>query len=810
MKNINMPAIALRGMTVLPDMVIHFDISRKKSIRAVEKAMETDQKIFLVAQNNVEVADPGIEDLFSIGTISKVKQLIKLPNGVLRVLTEGISKATLELLSVKDGMLYADITIEDTQVEEIDHITEKAMVDTLHELIKRYAIINPKMSRDILKQWLNIKNISTLLKKIAIDYPMEYEDRQRFLELNSIDEMYDYIAVMIKEDIEIWSIKSEIAQRVKEKVDKHQREYVLREQMKVLSEELDGEDSESEIQEFLNKTDKLQASDEVKEKIRKEIKRYKMIAQSSAEAGVERGYIETLLSLPWDKESKDNYDLSIVEDVLNSEHFGMTKVKERVLESLAVRSITDKGTTPIICLVGPPGTGKTSIVKSVAKALNKEYVRICLGGVRDEAEIRGHRKTYIGAMPGRIINGLKSAGVKNPVMLLDEIDKISSDYKGDTASALLEVLDGEQNSRFVDHYVEIPTDLSEVLFIATANDLSEVSRPLLDRMEIIEVNSYTQTEKFHIAKEHLIPKQIEKNGLAAGQVKFSDNAIRKIIDTYTREAGVRSLERQIACVLRKIVKDLYDKGILSLSCKNELDSVSNEASQALQDKNSTNVEKKPRNSKILARVTDKDITKYLGKEKYTSEKISKKNEIGIVHGLAWTSVGGDTLEIEVNVMPGKQDLILTGQMGDVMQESARIALTYVRSVVCKHKYNISEDFFDNNIIHLHIPEGAVPKDGPSAGVTMSTAILSAVTQIAVKGDVAMTGEVTLRGRVLPVGGLKEKLLAANMAGIKKVLVPDKNKADIDELDEEITDGMEVVFVKDMSQVLENALVQQLF
>ena len=797
MKNINMPAIALRGMTVLPDMVIHFDISRKKSIRAIEKSMETNQKIFLVTQRNVEVSDPAQDDLFDIGTVSKVKQIIKLPNGVVRVLTEGLYKAELNNLTTTDGMLYADITIEDAVEEQIDNVTEKAMVEALHELIKRYAAVNPKMSRDVLKQWLNVKNINSLLKKIAIDYPMDCEDRQHFLELESIREKYEYIAVMIREDIEIWAIKAEIAEKVKEKVDKHQKEYVLREQMKVLSEELDGGDSESEAEEFIKKADKLTASDEIKEKIKKEIKRYKSIAQSSAEAGVERGYIETLLSLPWDKTSNDNNDLKAAGETLDKAHYGLRKVKERILESLAVRSITSKSDTPIICLVGPPGPGKTSIVKSVAKALNKEYVRICLGGVRDEAEIRGHRKTYIGAMPGRIITGLKSAGVKNPVMLLDEIDKISSDYKGDTASALLEVLDSEQNSHFIDHYVELPTDLSEVLFIATANDLSGVSRPLLDRMEIIEVNSYTRTEKLHIAKEHLIPKQIEKNGLALNRVRISDKAIMHIIDGYTREAGVRGLERQISGILRKVVKQSFDKGLL-LPDTDE----SKKDNDAASVKGGTS-----KKTVVLASITEKNVSDYLGKIKYMPDRVNKKDETGIVRGLAWTSVGGDTLEIEVNTMPGKGELILTGQMGDVMQESARIALTYVQSLVCGRKYGVSEEYFEKHNIHLHIPEGAVPKAGPSAGITMSTAILSAVTGRKVHADVAMTGEVTLRGRVLPIGGLKEKLFAANMAGVKKVLVPFENKSDVAELDNEITGGMEIVFVKDMNQVLENALVQ---
>jgi ATP-dependent Lon protease len=597
--------------------------------------------------------------------------------------------------------------------------------------------------------------------------------------MNNIEEIYENAARMLMEDTNVSRIREELSNRVKQKVDKNQKDYILREQLKVLHEELDGEDSESETDEFYAAVSKLKASDEVKDKLNKEIKRYATLSQGSSEASVERGYIETLLELPWDMVSEDNNSIDDAEKVLNQDHYGMSKVKERILESLAVRSITQKGDAPIICLVGPPGTGKTSIARSVARALNKKYVRICLGGVRDEAEIRGHRKTYIGAMPGRIIAGLKTAGVKNPLMLLDEIDKISSDYKGDTASALLEVLDSEQNAHFTDHYVELPTDLSQVLFIATANDLSEVSRPLLDRMEIIEVSSYTKNEKEHIAKEHLVLKQIEKNGLTPKLIKFSPKALRAIIDGYTREAGVRNLERMIAQVCRKAVRQLYVNGELPVDAK-------------------------------PVKITDKNLSDYLGKVKYQPESINKKNDVGIVRGLAWTSVGGDTLEIEVSTMPGKGDLLLTGQMGEVMQESARIALTYVRSVVCNKKYHVKDDYFDSHNVHLHIPEGAVPKDGPSAGVTMATAVLSAITGIPVYADVAMTGEITLRGRVLAIGGLKEKLLAAKSAGIKKVLVPDKNKADVEEFEEEITDGLDIVYVGDMSQVLENALVQELY
>ena len=777
MKKVTLPTIALRCMTVLPDMVIHFDISRKKSINAVKKAMEDGQKIFLLTQRDEQISDPDKDDLYNVGTVAQIKQIIKLPDSITRVMVEGAYKANVNDVYTENNMLISDITpAEDINHNLPDELTSKAMVDMIHELLRRFAAVNVRISRDIVNKWLSIYDLQSLFRRVVIDYPMTYINRQHFLEISDVNVFYENLAKLIMEDIEISRIKDELAEKVKAKVNKNQKDYIIREQMKVLSEELDGDGNVSETDEFYERLQKLDADEMIKESISKEIRRYKMLSQGSSEANVERGYIETLLAMPWDKESCDNTDLDRANEILDRDHYGMTKIKERILETLAVRNVCPNADTPIICLVGPPGTGKTSIARSVADALNKEYVRICLGGVKDEAEIRGHRKTYVGAMPGRIIAALKQCKVKNPLMLLDEIDKMSSDYKSDTASALLEVLDSEQNSHFVDHYIELPTDLSKVLFIATANDISQVSRPLLDRMEIIEINSYTKNEKLHIAKEHLIPKQIKKNGLLKKHIRISDKAVEKIIDSYTREAGVRSLEREISKICRKAVRKLYLDGKIIEDFKQ-------------------------------VSVTEKNLEEYLGKEKFSNDVVNKKNETGIVRGLAWTSVGGETLEIEVNTMPGGGELILTGQMGDVMKESARIALSYVKSVACTKKYGVAQKFFEENDIHLHIPEGAVPKDGPSAGVTMATALLSAAAEIPVDAKLAMTGEVTLRGRVLKIGGLKEKLLAAKTAGVKRVVVPKDNMADIEEFDAEITDNIEIVYAEDMSDVLKYALVK---
>ena len=769
MKKMVLPTIALRGMTVLPDMVIHFDINRKKSIHAVEKAMQTNETIFLLTQKDIDTANPVQDDLYSVGTVAKVKELIKLPKGIVRVLVAGKYKGMVNTVSESDGMLISDIVTDRDWFLAPDNLTQIAMIRSLNELICRYAAVNQRFSKDILKEWLIAKNLQEKVKKILADYPVDYTVKQKFLEMSDVNEIYEQLARMFIEDINIFDIKKELEDGIKEKVEKNQKEYYLREQLKYINEELDGTDGSSEIDEYMEKLESLNAADEIKEQIEKEIRRYKVLSQGSSEANVERGYIETLLSLPWENSSQDSDDIENAAKILDENHYGMKKVKERILETLAVRKVSHDADAPIICLVGPPGTGKTSIARSVAQSLNKEYVRICLGGVKDEAEIRGHRRTYVGAMPGRIIDGLRKAKVKNPLMLLDEIDKVSNDYRSDTSSALLEVLDGEQNSHFVDHYIDMPVDLSEILFIATANDLSEVSRPLLDRMEIIEVSSYTKNEKLHIAKEHLVAKQLKKNGLTKKSVRFTDKALAKIIDGYTMEAGVRELERMIAAVLRKVVRKHYTVG-------------------------GVNIEKQ-----IV--ITDKNLSEYLGKVKFIKEKASRKNEVGIVRGLAWTAAGGDTLEIEVNVLGGKPELILTGNMGDVMRESAQIALSYVRSVVRKNQ------IFEENAIHIHIPEGAVPKDGPSAGITMATAIYSAVTGKPVDASTAMTGEVTLRGRVMPIGGLKEKLLAAKTAGLKRVLVPLENKSDVEEFEEEIVQGLEIVYVSDMKEVLKLAIVK---
>lgn len=766
-----MPAVALRGMVILPGMVAHFDVSRAKSIKAVEEAMMDEQKIFLVAQKDVEQENPDIEDLFKIGIIAEVKQVIKLQNNIVRILVEGKERAELSAFLENPDYLLAEIIRFDEEVDDgLPEEAKEAMLRSIQETFGKYVVVNPKMGKELQRQLSEITDLEKLMNQLANSLPVHFEEKQKILDAVSMTERYEVLMALLLKEIEIIAIKNDFQAKVKAQVDKNQKEYLLREQMKVIREELGEDNTESDADHFAEALGKIRADKEVKEKIKKEIDRFKNISSSSSESAVARGYIETLLELPWNKTSRDNKDLKNAEQILNADHYGLEKVKERMLEFLAVRNLTSKGESPIICLVGPPGTGKTSIARSVAKALDKKYVRISLGGVRDEAEIRGHRRTYVGAMPGCIVNGLRSAGVKNPLMLLDEIDKMSSDYKGDTASALLEVLDAEQNKKFRDHYVEIPIDLSEVLFIATANSVQDIPRPLLDRMELIEVTSYTENEKLHIAKEHLLAKQMERNGIRPEQLAITDKAMAKIISGYTREAGVRNLERKLGEICRKAARPLYE------------------------------------GEKEKIKVTEQNLEKFLGKEKYSFDKKNDTDEVGIVRGLAWTSVGGDTLEIEVNIMPGKGEFQLTGQLGDVMKESAQAGISYIRSV--SEEYHIPKKFFQENDIHIHIPEGAVPKDGPSAGITMAIAMLSAITKTPVRADVAMTGEITLRGRVLPIGGLKEKTLAAKNAGIKTICVPKKNEKDIDEISPEIKKGLEIVFVEQMKDVLDVAFVKK--
>ena len=764
----SMPMVALRGMTIMPEMVVHFDISRKRSIEAVQEAMAGDQKIFLIAQRDIEVDNPEMKDLYRVGTVATVKQILKLPKQIIRVLVSGEERAVLEHLEVSDPYMRGYIKILDEETPLLTgELNKEAMVRGLREMYVEYAMRNPKITKDMVNQIQQITDLRKMVNQVAANLPIAYTDLQEILEETDFMKQYELLAFKLVNEVQIMNIRDEIQNKVKERVDKHQREYILREELKLIREELGDDTTLSDAEEFANAVEALEAPEEVKEKLRKEVRRFKNSLQSPAEAGVVRTYIETMLEMPWDKRAEDFTDLTYAKNLLEEEHYGLEEVKERVLEFLAVRALTKKGDSPILCLVGPPGPGKTSIARSLAKALKKPYVRISLGGVRDEAEIRGHRKTYVGAMPGRIANGIKAAGVKNPLLLLDEIDKVSTDYKGDTFSALLEVLDSEQNNKFRDHYLEVPLDLSEVTFVTTANTLQTIPRPLLDRMEVIEISSYTENEKLHIAEEHLIPKQLERHGLTKDQLTISKGVVWKMARNYTKEAGVRQLEREIGNICRKAAKEIFE------------------------------------HDKKRIQVTERNLVKYLGKEKYTYQMANAEDEVGIVRGLAWTSVGGDTLQIEVNVMPGKGEIMLTGQLGDVMKESARTGISYIRSI--SEAQNVPADFFEKHDIHIHIPEGAVPKDGPSAGITMATAMFSAITGKKVCADLAMTGEITLRGRVLPIGGLKEKLLAAKNAGIHTVLVPKENTKDVEEISSEITKGLEIIPVAHMREVLEHAI-----
>lgn len=765
-KKTELPLIALRRITVFPNMIVNFDVSRKKSVSALEKAMLGGREIFVVTQKDPEVEDPSFDDLYKIGTIAVIKQIAKLPDNMVRVLVEGRQRAELLEAEDRDDSKFGVVT--PCEVSATDSVTEEAMCRTIKELLVSYGMLNTKLNKEIIKLLQDSQNINYLLDQVIMQMPIRYDIKQNVLETVDVEARYELVVDILCNEREVLRVRKELQENVKGRVDKNQKEYILREQMKAIREELGDDAGESDAESYLAQVEKLKADKSVKDKIKKEITRFKTISNNSSESNVARTYIETLLEMPWNKASKDSLDIARAEEILESDHYGLDKVKERVLEFLAVRAFCKQGDAPIICLVGPPGTGKTSIARSIAKALNREYVRICLGGVRDEAEIRGHRRTYVGALPGRIAGAIRSAGVKNPLMLLDEIDKVSKDYKGDTASALLEVLDSEQNGKFRDHYLEIPIDLSEVMFIATANSVQDIPRPLLDRMEVIEVSGYTENEKFHIAKNHLVKKQLAKHGFETEQVTISDKALVRIIHYYTKEAGVRELERKIGAICRKAAKELLD------------------------------------GEKTAVKVTESRLKKYLGKEKYRFDMANDTDEIGIVRGLAWTSVGGDTLEIEVSVMPGKGELVLTGKLGDVMKESARAGISYIRSIAAS--YDVEREFFEKNDIHIHIPEGAVPKDGPSAGITMACAMLSAIIKKPVRADVAMTGEITLRGRVLPIGGLKEKLLAARMAGIKTVLVPEKNRCDVEEISEEIKKGLEIIYVTDMGQVIEKAII----
>lgn len=782
---IELTGVILEHICLIPEMIVHFDLSKKNQIKMIEHAMAHGKNIFIITKNehgpaiNEEVQ--GIElsesarilaSLYEIGTVAEIKQLVKMPNDVVRVLIEGKTRArAISCREEEDTLQFEVLEIEEQQ-EEFSDVEKQAYLRTLKNLFEAYESVSNPIPSEVFQNMMQEEIWEKFMTELAINLPMSYYERQKFLEASGLEERYHVLTKWLANETDIEKIRKDFQEKVKQEVDKNQKEYILREQLKVIHEELGDDDSENDAEAFEKQVDALEASEKIKEAIKKEIRRFKSLPPNSSESGVLRSYIETLLQMPWDHMSQDNQDFKKAKKILDKSYYGLEKVKERIIEFLAVRALTKgKGSSPIICLVGPPGVGKTSIARSVAEALQKQYIRISLGGVRDEAEIRGHRKTYIGAMPGRIAEGLKQAGTKNPLILLDEVDKIGSDYKGNPAAALLEVLDGEQNQSFRDNYIELPIDLSEVLFIATANTTETIPEPLLDRMELIELSSYTVNEKFHIAKEHLFAKQLDANGLTKEQLSIQKKAYFAMINNYTREAGVRSLERKIAQICRRTARKIIEK---------EAESV---------------------------KVTEANLEKFLGKQVYFPEERRKENEIGIVTGLAWTSVGGTTLEVEVNVMEGKGELVLTGQLGDVMKESAMTALSYIRSLGLPIGEDESEGgYFAEHDIHIHVPEGAVPKDGPSAGITMATAIYSAVMGRPVDCLLAMTGEITLRGRVLPIGGLKEKVLAAKLIGMKKVLVPKENERDIAEIDDEIKDGLEIIFVSQMKEVLAQAIL----
>lgn len=763
-----MPILAMRGMTVLPGMLLHLDISRGITRKAIEEAMAADGMIFLTLQRDETIESPSFYDLYEIGVIAKIKQEVKVKENVLRVMISTKERGHLLSMNQTKPFPMGDVCRYGSAEDSFpDEAAQEAMCRNLKDIYTIYLNENPRAGRSALDKIRSMENIGELTDLVAMHINMSYMKRQEILECLDLEKRYELVSSVLMQEVNISRIREAYRGKVKEEVDKNQKEYFLREQMKVIRNELgDGSGPEEYQEKYKKQLEELQCSEKVYEHIAEEIKRLEAIPTSSSEHILARTYIENLLALPWDRCSEDRNDLARAEEILEEDHYGLEKVKERILEFLAVRCLTKKGESPILCLVGPPGTGKTSVARSVARALDKEYIRICLGGVRDEAEIRGHRRTYVGSLPGRFIDGLKKAKVKNPLMLLDEIDKIGSDYKGDCASALLEVLDPEQNRNFVDHYVELPVDLSEVLFICTANSTDTIPRPLLDRMELVSIAGYTENERYHIGKNYLIPKQLEKNGLLKKNVQINDAGLRAIISFYTKEAGVRELERQIGRICRKCAKKMLD------------------------------------GEEGTIRINSRNLTDFLGKKKYRIEEAAKKDDIGIVRGLAWTEVGGDTLEIEVNTMPGEGELLLTGQLGDVMKESAQIALSLVRSLLPK-----KEQFFKEHDFHLHVPAGAVPKDGPSAGVTMATAIYSAVEEQKVNAKTAMTGEITLRGRVLPIGGLKEKLLAAKLAGMKKVVIPKENRFDLEEIEDEITEGMTIVLAEKISDVLREALVK---